>query len=312
MLSKSQIPVQDYCAVPSNLSVSRADDGLPFDQAARKAGSSIQANDKPPRRLKEHQFSSQLVGAYRRQEFEVFYQPKVRVSDHEIIGAEALIRWNHPDLGILAPQSFGHHLYHGDLGRSVSYWCLETACKQAARWRCDHVSDFVVSVNTCAAQLSSRDMPARVASILSRTGLPPNALELELTEDHDLDGLPNLPRNLDQLRDMKVGIAVDDFGTGFASLKHILNYPVSRLKIDRLFVASLDKPSQTMRTCASIVEMATKLGVDVTVEGVETQEQLRVLKAIGCTEVQGFLYSRPIPAAQFERLLINGFAFAPA
>ncbi|MDX5592394.1 EAL domain-containing protein [Pseudovibrio sp. SPO723] len=254
----------------------------------------------------------ELQEAFQHEQFEVYYQPIVRLADNRIIGAEALTRWNHPTRGLIPPAGFANTLYRSALGRAVSYWCLDRACEASARWRRGFEKDFKIAVNTCAPQLAESEMPQFVSAILERHALPASALELEITEDVELDRIPHLKSTLENLKAAAISVAVDDFGTGFASLKHLLNYPISRIKIDRAFVSCLDKPSHHMRTCTSIVEMAIKLGLKVTVEGVETEGQLKVLKELGCSEAQGFLFSKPVTRTEFERLLQHGFNVIPA
>ncbi|WP_198598382.1 sensor domain-containing phosphodiesterase [Mangrovicella endophytica] len=243
---------------------------------------------------------SGLRRAWEEGEFELYYQPQVRLSDGGLTGAEALLRWNRPGLGIVSPVAFLPVLETGLLAVPVGAWILEEACRQAAAWRRNHGGELRMGVNLFAAQFKTGDLAATVESVLARSGLPPEALELEITENIILRNEQTILSPLEQLRSFGVGIAFDDFGTGYASLSMLKNYPVTRLKIDRSFVADLEFSRRDRTIIESVINMGSAFGVELIAEGVETQGQADALRGEGCQEGQGYLFGRPMPAAAFE------------
>jgi EAL domain-containing protein (putative c-di-GMP-specific phosphodiesterase class I) len=242
-------------------------------------------------------FNMELHRALSDDEFVLVYQPQIRLADGALIGAEALIRWLHPKHGLLAPAAFLPALEGGSLAAAVGSWILDEACAQAALWRRSGAPDFRIGVNLFGAQFRTNDLASEVFSTLERHGLPPEALELEVTENIGLDH--NVLETLQRLRDCGVGIAFDDFGTGYASLSLLKRYPLSRIKIDRCFVQSMLESERDASVIRAILYMARSFDLETTAEGVETEEQRESLRRLGCEEGQGFLFSRPLPAPQF-------------
>ncbi|CAG9187542.1 putative signaling protein [Cupriavidus pinatubonensis] len=237
-------------------------------------------------------------------EFMLFYQPQIRMADGSIAGGEALIRWLHPQHGLLSPAAFLPALESGPLATAVGWWVLDEACAQAALWRRSGATDFRIGVNLFAAQLvMNGDLESQVLSTLERHGLPPQALELEVTENIVLDRDDMVLESLRKLRERGVGIALDDFGTGYASLSLLRRCPASRIKIDRSFVQGMLESEGDASVIRAIIHMARSFRMETTAEGVECVQQRRLLEILGCTEGQGFLFGRPVPAPQFADAL---------
>lgn len=232
-------------------------------------------------------------------QFLLFYQPQVRLSDGALTGAEALIRWQHPQRGLLSPAAFLPALECGPLAQTVGAWVLDEACAQAALWRRSGADDFRIGVNLFGAQLRTDGLVSEVAQALERHGLPPQALELEVTENIVLNQDRHAFESLQHLRDLGVGIAFDDFGTGYASLSLLRQYPVTRLKIDKSFVEGVPGSERDVSMVRAILDMARGFNLEIIAEGVETAPQHACLRQLGCTEGQGYLFGRPLPAPQF-------------
>jgi diguanylate cyclase (GGDEF)-like protein/PAS domain S-box-containing protein len=249
---------------------------------------------------------SELRRACANGEFVLYFQPQYRTSDAKLIGAEALLRWQHPEKGLLAPGLFLEALEKSAVVLDVGEWILLNACQTAARWRSMHAPNFKVAVNLFPAQFRQSALLDDVGRALTASGLPPNALELEITENVALEQSEAMKLVLESLRQQGVGLALDDFGTGYASLSYLTRYPLTKIKIDRSFVQKIEAQSESHDTAIvrSIITMAHNLGLQVTAEGVETQDQWRFLREKGCHEIQGFLFSKPLAADAVERLLL--------
>ncbi len=235
-------------------------------------------------------------------EFVLFYQPQICLADGSLTGAEALIRWRHPERGLLSPAAFLPALEGGPLAAVVGSWVLDEACAQAALWRRCGADGFRMGVNLFGAQFRVNDIVAEVASALERHGLPPQALELEITENIVLDYDDVILDALQGLRALGVGIAFDDFGTGYASLSLLKQYPLSRIKIDRSFVQNLHESPRDASVVRAILDMARSFGLETIAEGVEKDAQYKRLRDFGCEEGQGYLFGRPVSAVEFAEL----------
>ncbi len=244
-------------------------------------------------------------------EFVLFYQPQVRLSDGALVGAEALIRWMHPSRGLLSPAAFLPALEGSALAPQVGRWVIEGGCAQAARWRQQGAADFRMAVNLFASQFRTGDLPREVEESLARHRLPPEALELEITENIVLSDHSTSIDALTRLRQMGVHIAFDDFGTGYASLSLLTRFPVSCIKLDRSFVQAMLQAPREAAVIAAILEMGRALDMDVIAEGIETEAQRAYLAARHCPEGQGYLFGRPMPAEEFEARLGQATAFVP-
>jgi EAL domain-containing protein (putative c-di-GMP-specific phosphodiesterase class I) len=247
-------------------------------------------------------FANELQRAFERGEFVLFYQPQVRLEDERLTGAEALIRWKHPTRGLLPPAAFLPALEAGVLAEPVGQWVMDAACAQAVLWR-ERLPDFGMSVNLFAAQFRKGDLPDLVAEVLARHRLPPEALELEITENIMLDQQERVLAQLEQLRRLGVALSFDDFGTGFASLTMLRTFPVTQIKIDKSFTQLMETSAKDRVIVTGLIDMARRLDLHVVAEGIETQASADFLGAHGCHKGQGYLFGKPVPAALFAELL---------
>ncbi len=232
-------------------------------------------------------------------QLEVHYQPQVALVDDALVGAEALVRWRHPQRGLVSPAEFIPMAERTGLIERIGRTVLDAACRQAAAWRTQGLLAGRIAVNLSARQLASDDIVADVVHALESSGLPPHALELEVTESVLMENVEQALVRLDALRDLGVRLAIDDFGTGYSSLAYLARLPISRLKIDRSFVAEIGPQTRQAPIIDSILALATSLGLKVIAEGVETEAQHDYLYRHGCLRAQGYLYGRPMPAREF-------------
>ena len=251
---------------------------------------------------------TQLRQAIEREEFVLYYQPLVELCSGRIVGAEALLRWNHPERGLVSPDQFIPTLEETGLMVTVGEWVLEAACRQNAAWQSAGLPPISLAVNLSAIQFYRSDVLATVKDLLEQYRLEPRWLTLEFTEAVLLEDTEAVIQTMHQLKDIGVGLALDDFGTGYSSLSYLRRFPVNRLKIDRSFLSDAAAESGSTDIITSIVRLSQSLGLISVAEGVETPSQLALVEALGCDEVQGFLFSAPIPADEFNRLLSTGLA----
>ncbi len=250
--------------------------------------------------LNRRAYEGELRRAFDKEEFEVFYQPQIRLADGALVGAEALLRWRHPQQGLLLPGAFMPALETGLLAADVGDWILQKACAQTALWRKSAVPEFRIGVNLFGAQFRTGDLAERVRAVLAKEKLAPAALELEITENIILRHDEAMLGPLRELHKDGVGITFDDYGTGYASLSMLKRYPLTRLKIDRSFVQGICTSSEDAAIVRAILHLGRSFGLAVIAEGVETEEQCARLRKKGCEEAQGFLFGKPLPAADFE------------
>jgi diguanylate cyclase (GGDEF)-like protein len=234
-----------------------------------------------------------LRKALERQEFVVFYQPQLELSSGRLRGYEALVRWERSGEGILAPRDFLAVAEDTGLLRPIGEWVLRKACEDAASW----LDSGSVAVNFSAAQFHAQEIDKTIATVLKETGLPPERLEIEVPESLFLDGAPDVMETLNRVKALGVRVAMDDFGSGYSGLASLAHFPFDKIKIDRRFVSQLTEDADVATIVSSIVALGRALSVDVTAEGVETSEQVTLLKAAGCSIVQGFLFGHPRRAA---------------
>ena len=230
-----------------------------------------------------------LRNALERQEFVVFYQPQLELASGKLRGYEALVRWERPKEGILAPRDFLNVAEETGLIRPIGDWVLRKACADAASW----LDDSLVAVNISPAQLCTRDFDKTIAEVLEETKLPPQRLEIEIPESLFLDRAPEVLQALNRIKALGVRVAMDDFGAGYLGLTSLTHFPFDKVKIDRSFVAKLTEDTGVAAIVASIATLGRTLSVDVTAEGVETSDQVTLLKAAGCKIVQGFMFGAP-------------------
>ena len=234
--------------------------------------------------------------ALARKEFALVYQPQMEMRSGRIIGLEALIRWHHPEMGVVPPDKFISIAENSGLIVGIGEWVLRTACKQARKWQDDGLAPVPVAVNVSAVQFRQEGFLALIRRVLRETGLSPQYLELELTEGVLLSNAEFTLSVLRELNQMEVKLAIDDFGVGFSSLSYLKNFPVSKLKIDRSFISGLGVDSKDASIVIAIISMAKSLNLKVIAEGVETEEQMSFLRQHQCDEIQGYYLSRPIAA----------------
>ncbi|WP_068546450.1 EAL domain-containing protein [Thalassotalea crassostreae] len=245
-----------------------------------------------------------LRGAIENDEFELYYQPQMDTRDSSIAGVEALIRWNNPKLGIVSPAEFIPVAEETGMIIKIGEWVLRQACFQAKQWLDKGFSDFQMSINLSAVQFKRGTLVGLIQSVLKNTGLPPQMLKLEITESAVMTDVEENIVRLQQIKTLGVGIAVDDFGTGYSSLSYLKKFPIDTLKIDRSFIADINR-NNDIAIVKAILALAESLGLDVVAEGVENQEQLRILNENNCFYIQGYLFSKPLDAQSCEALLIN-------
>ncbi|MGE5505395.1 MAG: EAL domain-containing protein [Actinomycetota bacterium] len=255
---------------------------------------------------------SSLRHAVSRGEFLLAYQVKVDITDGRMSGVEALVRWHHPEMGLVPPMDFIPLAENMGLISDIGEWVLRTACAQCRSWHDMGLPPVRIAVNVSALQFRETDVPAVVARALADSGLPPQYLELELTETVLMQRVEEVSQVLRQLRAMGVRISIDDFGTGYSSLNYLKRMPIDALKIDRSFVHDLSEDGDDAEIVSTIINLAHNLKLKAIAEGVETPEQAAFLKAKGCDEVQGYLISRPVSGEDlvslFDRNLLPGAA----
>ncbi|MGI9409862.1 MAG: putative bifunctional diguanylate cyclase/phosphodiesterase [Hyphomicrobiaceae bacterium] len=231
-------------------------------------------------------------------EFELYYQPVVGLDQNKITGVEALLRWHHPERGTVSPGEFIPLVEEIGLASPLGGWVINQACSDAANWP----DEIKVAVNVSAAQFRKPGLVDTVANALDRTGLMASRLEIEITETALLEDSETTIRILDQLRVLGVRIAMDDFGTGYASLSYLQKFPFDRIKIDRSFIDEINKDGNAGEIVKAVISLSKGLGMSTTAEGIETREQFDTVSAEGCTDIQGFLISRPKPRGEIEDL----------
>lgn len=237
-------------------------------------------------------------------QFALYLQPRIGLKGNHLLGLEGLIRWRHPTKGLCSPAQFIPCAEKNGLIVPMDLWVLETGCRLIARWNGGRVPPLRISLNISAWHFRSDDLPGRVARVLEDTGCQPHWLELEVTETALMENIEAATPHLNRLRSMGVSIALDDFGTGYSSLNYLRKMPVDTLKIDRSFISTLSETDDKgMFLVKAIVDLGKKFGIQVVAEGVEEPEQMRILQAIGCPAAQGFLWSAPIPPADFPHHL---------
>lgn len=244
-----------------------------------------------------------LHSAIANSELRLLYQPKVELATGRMVGVEALIRWHHPSLGVISPSVFIHLAEESGLINQIGEWVLETACAQGRAWYDSGFTDISVAVNLSSRQFQQQRVADLVSRVLRNTQLPPRLLELELTESVAMSGDQATLTTLNDLREMGVRCTIDDFGTGYSNLSYLSRFPIDCLKIDKSFVAQIDK-SGDKAIVVAIIAMAHGLGLEVVAEGVETIEQAEFLSSQRCDQMQGFLFAKPISANEIESLLM--------
>jgi diguanylate cyclase (GGDEF)-like protein/PAS domain S-box-containing protein len=256
------------------------------------------------RRSKEQlNLESHLHRAVERGDLYLEYQPSVDVRTGQIVGLEALLRWRHPEWGLVSPELFVPIAEHTGLIDEIGLWVLTTACRQLKLWHDAGHEQLVMSVNFSAVQLRKRDLAERVIATVKNEGLAPESVVAELTESALIQNLETAVELVDQLHQGGLRVALDDFGTGYSSLGYLKRFPIDVVKVDRSFLRDFPSHAHDLTIVSAIIAMAHSLGLRVVTEGVETEEQLCILQNLECDEIQGYLFSRPIPREQMTALL---------
>jgi EAL domain-containing protein (putative c-di-GMP-specific phosphodiesterase class I) len=281
--------------------------GVALDRAKMQGGNNYQfyTAGGTTRALKQLVLESNLRSALERSEFFVQYQPQVAIQDFHLVGMEALVRWQHPSLGVLYPGEFITLTEENGMIIALGDWILRTACAQNKLWQDAGLTPMCLSVNFSARQFQQPTFIADVSQILKDTNLDPRWLELELTESSIMKDPEEAIEKLHELKLMGIKVAIDDFGTGYSSLNYLKRFPIDTLKIDKSFVSDVCKDPHDTSIVRAIINLGHALDLTVIAEGVETKEQLQYLSALECDVVQGFLFSKALSAAAFEELLIE-------
>ena len=246
---------------------------------------------------------SSLRHALDRDEFQLHYQAKTNIGTSRMTGMEALMRWRHPDLGMVPPAHFIPIAEETGLIESIGNWAIMTACRQNKAWQDQGYPPMRVAVNLSARQFNDEALMQSIAAILEETRLDASCLEREITESMIMHSVGTTMQKLTALGDIGIRIAIDDFGTGHSSLAYLKRFPIDTLKIDRSFIADLTRNTEDKTIIAAIITMGKSLDLIVVAEGVETVEQLDFLRAHGCDEYQGYYAHKPMPAEEFVRFL---------
>lgn len=279
--------------------------------AAKRAGGDcvhVYDHDIERARHETDQLREALAQAVIDRDFELEYQPQVRLSDGRIVGAEALVRWNHPSLGRIPAGRFISLAEDSGLILELGNWVIRKACRQAAEWDEQGIKLDLIAVNLSARQAMLGQLDAELRSILEQTGLAPGRLQLEITESFVMDYASRDARAIGRIRSLGVNLAIDNYGTGYSSLDQLRSLNVRDMKIDRYFVASLAKgdPGHAHAVLQAMLAVARTLGLKAVAEGIETREELNALRELGCDEGQGRYFSPPLPPAEFAELLSPG------
>ena len=252
------------------------------------------------------QLENSLRRALEREQLSLVYQPQVSLLTGRVIGAEALLRWQHPELGSVSPAEFIPVAEASGLIVPIGEWVLRTALAQLKRWLDAGMAPLVMSVNISSVQFRHNDLPELTGRILEQVQLPPELLELELTEGVAMRDPLGAIAVMSELHQRGIRLSIDDFGTGYSSLSYLKKFRVYKLKVDQSFVRDLGDDPEDRAIVSAIISMAHSLGMRTIAEGVETLDQLQFLRSQGCTEVQGYLFSRPLSAEAFAAFVAAG------
>lgn len=289
-----------------------ADSAMYRAKEAGKARYEIFDREMHVRNMNLLRIETDLRHAVERSEFKVLYQPIVELDGGAVSEFEALIRWRHPEKGLVAPSEFIEVAEETGMIVSMGRWILEESCRQIAEWQETAGNQLSVSVNLSAKQLMHPSLTGQIKSILEQAGLSPRQLKLEVTESTVMEHSDRALSVLNELDELGVLLSTDDFGTGYSSLSYLQRFPFDRLKIDRTFIDKMDCDEKSAAIVKTILMLGENLGLDVVAEGIETESQLEMLRAFGCRRGQGYLFSRPVDEIEAERLLSNGLKYFSA
>jgi EAL domain-containing protein (putative c-di-GMP-specific phosphodiesterase class I) len=254
------------------------------------------------------EIAGQLQNAIERNEFQMYYQPQFDLEQGKVTGAEALIRWQHPTMGMISPFEFIPIAEESNMVLKIGEWVAENVIRQCKAWQSEGLPLLSVAINISARQFDHSDIPRILSDLITRYDLNPAlfTLELELTEGMLMKHPEHVIQTLNKLKAMNFDISIDDFGTGYSSLAYLKRFPIDKLKIDRSFVKDIPDDLDDVAIASAIIMMAHELGMKVVAEGVETEAQFALLKARGCDVIQGYLTGYPMTAQEFEALLRSG------
>ncbi|MEW5757353.1 MAG: EAL domain-containing protein [Pseudomonadota bacterium] len=258
------------------------------------------------RAMERYTLESALRHALTNQELRLHYQPQVSLDSGRIIGAEALIRWQHPELGLVSPMKFIPLAEETGLIVEIGHWVIQQACAQATRWRERGHHDFCIAVNASARQFRQGGLLHSVRTALEETGLPAHCLEIEIVESMLIEDSAEVDETLRQLRKLGVKLAIDDFGTGYSSLGYLRRFPLDKVKIDRSFIEHVNQSPDDAAIAKAVISMGHSLNMMVLAEGIEDEGQLNYLRWQHCDAIQGYYFSRPLPTQEFDELLLAG------
>jgi diguanylate cyclase (GGDEF)-like protein len=281
--------------------------GAALSRVKEEGGNGYQfySSDINAKALQQLSLETGMRRALERQEFVLYYQPQVDANSGRILAVEALIRWKHIDFGFVSPADFIPLAERNGLIVPIGEWTLRTACAQAKRWRDDGLVPIRMSINLSARQFEQIDLLDMVARVLTETGCDPSCLEFEVTESAVMKNAEQAIDIMHRLKEMRIQIAIDDFGSGYSSLSYLKRFPIDRLKIDQSFVREANGDSTDAAIIKAIITLARNLRLKVIAEGVETEQQWRFLQLLGCDEIQGYFFSRPVPAEELRQLLLE-------
>ncbi|QMV45131.1 EAL domain-containing protein [Cohnella cholangitidis] len=296
------VAVCDSCADDAATLLKRADTALHRVKETGKNGYMLHVSDMDPIALNKLTIQHEMRKALQNQEFLLYYQPQYDLASGQIVGMEALIRWNHPERGLVPPGEFIPAAEESGIIVPLGDWVIEEACRQNKEWQDAGMPKIPVSVNLSMRQFSQRNLNDKVSEILRQTGLDAKYLELEITESMTMD-VERATQCLKELTDLGVTISIDDFGTGYSSFHYLKSLPIARLKIDRSFVRDIQQDPNDAAIVAAIIAMAHNLQLQVIAEGVETVNQVHFLRSHRCDEMQGYFGSPPLPSIGVLELL---------
>jgi EAL domain-containing protein (putative c-di-GMP-specific phosphodiesterase class I)/CheY-like chemotaxis protein len=254
----------------------------------------------------DFQLLAELEYGLQNRQLELHYQPQVSLTDGRIIGAEALLRWRHPQRGYVPPNSFISLAERSGLIHDLGDWVIKEVCRQVCVWRDLVLPTVPIAINLSTTELGQAGLSRSILNQLERSGLAPASLELEVTETSFMHNMESTHTNLTELRQAGVTVAIDDFGTGYSSLTYLRELPADKIKIDRVFITNLANDKNNQIITRSVIEMAHHLGLKVIAEGVEEASELAILQAHRCDEFQGYYFSRPVPAAELAAMFRDG------
>ncbi len=290
-----------------SLLIKNADTALGRAKELGRSHVQFYTNDMNAQAFERLMLENRLRRALENGELVVYYQPQVSLRTGEVVGVEALVRWFHPELGLVPPAEFIPLAEETGLILPIGFWAMETACAQVQAWRAElDRPGLRLGVNLSARQFQHPELATRIAQILECTGFPATSLELELTESVVMREASESMRRMRDLTTLGTALAIDDFGTGYSSLAYLRSFPIRSLKIDRSFVQDVDRDPSSATIVQAIVAMGASLGLTVVAEGVETSQQLRQLRRMGCHEMQGFLVSRALPPEEVVTVIRDG------